>query len=262
MQIWRSWHTYHQRVTSKGSRTVGSDWPDKCDKTGHGSMTRGGGIFFAWSSSQVNSVGSELVWVTGQFSLWVNVFSVFLPPPFLPHLIWWSIQYRPYRSYWYIYFGLFPCEIHSIFLLSGHLSCKIHSMFCIFQYCFSHNIHILCCVFQNCFPHKIHTIFPIFSRRFSSQDSHNILYTLRLFSPQGSHFISYIFRTVFPTRFTQYFVYFQDPFPTRFTQYFVYFQDCFPHKIHTAYIIKPEKFWEKQKTSLGSAKYKFEVGRI
>lgn len=24
-------------------------------------------------------------------------------------------------------------------------------------------------------------------------------------------------------------------------------QECFPHNIHTAYIIKPEKFWEKQK---------------
>ena len=37
-------------------------------------------------------------------------------------------------------------------------------------------------------------------------------------------------------------------------------QECFPHKVYAAYIIKPEKFWEKQKTSLGSAKYKFEVG--
>ena len=36
-------------------------------------------------------------------------------------------------------------------------------------------------------------------------------------------------------------------------------QECFPHNIHAAYLIKPEKFWEKQKTSLGSAKYKFEV---
>ena len=40
------------------------------------------------------------------------------------------------------------------------------------------------------------------------------------------------------------------------------FQECFPHNIHVAYIIKPEKFWEKQKTSLGSAKYKFEVSNI
>ena len=37
------------------------------------------------------------------------------------------------------------------------------------------------------------------------------------------------------------------------------FQECFPQHIHTAFLIKPEKFWEKQKTSLGSAKYKFEV---
>ena len=39
-----------------------------------------------------------------------------------------------------------------------------------------------------------------------------------------------------------------------------FLQECFPHKVYAAYIIKPEKFWEKQKTSLGSAKYKFEVG--
>ena len=36
-------------------------------------------------------------------------------------------------------------------------------------------------------------------------------------------------------------------------------QECFPREIHAAYIIKPEKFWEKQKTSVGSSKYKFEV---
>lgn len=29
--------------------------------------------------------------------------------------------------------------------------------------------------------------------------------------------------------------------------------------ISIAYIVKPEKFWEKQKTSVGSSKYKFEV---
>ena len=39
-----------------------------------------------------------------------------------------------------------------------------------------------------------------------------------------------------------------------------FLQECFPHEVYAAYIIKPEKFWEKQKTSLGSAKYKFEVG--
>jgi hypothetical protein len=36
-------------------------------------------------------------------------------------------------------------------------------------------------------------------------------------------------------------------------------QECFPQQIFAAYLIKPEKFWEKQKTSLGSSKYKFEV---
>lgn len=30
--------------------------------------------------------------------------------------------------------------------------------------------------------------------------------------------------------------------------------------VHTVYIIKPEKFWEKQKTNMGSSKYAFEVG--
>ncbi|KAI2803184.1 hypothetical protein BLOT_007307 [Blomia tropicalis] len=33
----------------------------------------------------------------------------------------------------------------------------------------------------------------------------------------------------------------------------------FPGKIHTTYIIKPDNFWQKQRTSLGSAKYKFET---
>ncbi len=33
----------------------------------------------------------------------------------------------------------------------------------------------------------------------------------------------------------------------------------FPAKIHTTYIIKPDNFWQKQRTSLGSSKYKFEV---
>ena len=36
----------YQRVTSKSSRTMGSEWPDKHDKTGFGSMARGGGNIF------------------------------------------------------------------------------------------------------------------------------------------------------------------------------------------------------------------------
>lgn len=39
-------------------------------------------------------------------------------------------------------------------------------------------------------------------------------------------------------------------------------QDCFPDSINIAYIIKPEKFWEKKRTSLGSAKYNFETCMI
>jgi len=40
---------------------------------------------------------------------------------------------------------------------------------------------------------------------------------------------------------------------------YLWLKECFPREIHAAYIIKPEKFWEKQKTSVGSSKYKFEV---
>jgi len=41
--------------------------------------------------------------------------------------------------------------------------------------------------------------------------------------------------------------------------FFFSFQECFPGSIYIAFIIKPEKFWEKQRTSIGSAKYNFEV---
>ena len=40
-QIWHSWQPKYQKATSKGSRTMGSEWPDKRDKTGFGSVTRG-----------------------------------------------------------------------------------------------------------------------------------------------------------------------------------------------------------------------------
>mgnify|MGYP002715443226 CR=1 FL=1 len=39
-------------------------------------------------------------------------------------------------------------------------------------------------------------------------------------------------------------------------------QDDFTAKIHAAYIIKPDNFWQKQRTSMGSSKYKFEVRKI
>ena len=35
--------------------------------------------------------------------------------------------------------------------------------------------------------------------------------------------------------------------------------EYFTHKIHSTYIIKPDNFWQKQRTSIGSSKYKFEV---
>ena len=41
--------------------------------------------------------------------------------------------------------------------------------------------------------------------------------------------------------------------------FLLHLQECFPGNIHMAYIIKPGGFWEKQRTSLGSAKYNFEV---
>lgn len=33
-----------------------------------------------------------------------------------------------------------------------------------------------------------------------------------------------------------------------------------PGAVHQALIVKPDNFWQKQRTSLGSHKYKFEVG--
>ncbi|XP_070570002.1 kalirin-like isoform X4 [Ptychodera flava] len=39
-------------------------------------------------------------------------------------------------------------------------------------------------------------------------------------------------------------------------------QECFPSKVHMAYIIKPENFWQKHRTSLGSSKLKFETTMI
>ena len=36
-------------------------------------------------------------------------------------------------------------------------------------------------------------------------------------------------------------------------------QDLFPAPIHNVYIINPGNFWQKQKTSLGTHKYKFET---
>ena len=39
-------------------------------------------------------------------------------------------------------------------------------------------------------------------------------------------------------------------------------QDHFGNAIHTAHIIKPDNFWQKQRTNLGSQKYKFEVSLL
>ena len=52
---------------------MGSEWPDKHDKIGFGSLARGGGeIFPCGDLSQLNSVGSEVVGVTGLFTLCEN----------------------------------------------------------------------------------------------------------------------------------------------------------------------------------------------
>ena len=36
-------------------------------------------------------------------------------------------------------------------------------------------------------------------------------------------------------------------------------QDYFPAKINSAFIIKPDNFWQKQRTNFGSNKFSFEV---
>ena len=65
----------YQRVTSKGSRRIGPEWPDKGDKTGFSSVARGvcgwvGGGCSHGHPHQVKGVDSGVVWVTGLFSLW------------------------------------------------------------------------------------------------------------------------------------------------------------------------------------------------
>ena len=56
----------YQRMSSKGLRTMGSEWPDKHDKTGFGSVAKGGGgggwgwggrYFSRDHPPQLNSVG-------------------------------------------------------------------------------------------------------------------------------------------------------------------------------------------------------------
>ena len=48
----------YQSITSKGSRTMGSEWPDQCKKTGLGNVTRGGrvGIFSRGHPPKLNHV--------------------------------------------------------------------------------------------------------------------------------------------------------------------------------------------------------------
>ena len=48
---------------------MGSEWPDKRDKTVFGSWGGGGGGRSRGQPHQINSVGSGVVWVTELFSL-------------------------------------------------------------------------------------------------------------------------------------------------------------------------------------------------
>ena len=68
----------YQMVTSKGSRTMGSEWPDKRDKTGLGSVTRV--CFFRMIILPILTVWARVVWVTGLFSLCkISVYSYGAP---------------------------------------------------------------------------------------------------------------------------------------------------------------------------------------
>lgn len=39
-------------------------------------------------------------------------------------------------------------------------------------------------------------------------------------------------------------------------------QESFPSCIHVALIIKPDNFWQKQRTNFGSSKFEFEVDDV
>lgn len=36
-------------------------------------------------------------------------------------------------------------------------------------------------------------------------------------------------------------------------------QEHFPSSVHQALVVKPDNFWQKQRTTIGAHKYKFEV---
>ena len=62
----------YQRVTTKGLRTMGSEWPDKQKRPGSVASGQGWGEFFlSGYPIQLNIVGSGMVWVTGLFSQWM-----------------------------------------------------------------------------------------------------------------------------------------------------------------------------------------------
>ena len=76
----------YQRVTSQGLRTMGSEWPDKLDKTGFGSMELGVGFHMVILPRL--TVGSVVVWVTGLFYL-CRVW----PWSQQPHQVWNFVDY-------------------------------------------------------------------------------------------------------------------------------------------------------------------------
>ena len=64
-----SWHTWLSKGNIKGfENNMESEWHDKRDKTGFGSVTRGGVNFSRGHPPELNSVGTGMVWVTGLFS--------------------------------------------------------------------------------------------------------------------------------------------------------------------------------------------------
>lgn len=39
-------------------------------------------------------------------------------------------------------------------------------------------------------------------------------------------------------------------------------QEHFPSSVHQALVVKPDNFWQKQRTTIGAHKYKFEVSKL
>ena len=78
-QIWHAWYTW---VTSKCLRTVGSEWPDKCDKIGFAAWPGVGEFFSCGHLPQVNSLWpSDVIWRQGSRSTLAQVMACCLTAP-------------------------------------------------------------------------------------------------------------------------------------------------------------------------------------